>query len=115
MDKKVFSGRYEIKRELGKGGMGIIYEAVQLSLNRHVAIKSLHAQLSADTSFVARFQREARAMARLDHDNIIRIHDVVQEGDANYIVMEFFDATDLKQRLKNQGRFSPNEALAVIG
>jgi serine/threonine-protein kinase len=115
MDTKPFSGRYEIKRELGKGGMGTIYEAVQLSLNRRVAIKSLHVSLSADTAFVARFQREARAMARLDHENIIRIHDVVAEDTANYIVMEFFDATDLKQRMQHQTRFAPADALAIVG
>ncbi len=70
--------------------MGIIYEALHSDLQRSVALKVLHPQFSENISFLERFQREARAMARLDHKNIIRVFDVLEDHKTHYIVMEFF-------------------------
>ena len=76
MDKQIFSEKYEVEGEVARGGMGVIYKAVHTTLNRIVAIKVLHPQYSGDPAFLKRFLREARAMARLDHENIIRVVDV---------------------------------------
>lgn len=93
--------------------MGIVYKAVHKSLNRTVALKVLHAQYTGDTSFVKRFQREARAMARLDHENVIRVYDVSEDQNAQYIVMEFFPGKDLKQVILEKGPLSLEQALSV--
>ncbi|MHC4356318.1 MAG: protein kinase domain-containing protein [Planctomycetota bacterium] len=69
-------GSYEVESLLGKGGMGVIYKARQVSLNRSVALKILPPNLSSDSSFVKRFQREAQAIAQLDHSNIVQIIDI---------------------------------------
>lgn len=70
---------YEIKSLLGRGGLGVVYKARQLSLDRPVALKILPPRLSSDSSFVKRFQREAHAVAQLDHPNIIQIFDISEE------------------------------------
>src|SRR3990172_10569877 len=108
--EKIFSGKYEMQGEIARGGMGVIYKAVHTTLNRSVAIKILHPQYSGDPAFHKRFQREARAMARLDHENIIRVFDVAEDHGSQYIVMEFFPGKDLKQLLIEKGRLSPHEA-----
>src|SRR3990172_3216161 len=93
--------------------MGVIYKAVHTTLNRQVAIKVLHPQYSGDPAFLKRFLREARAMARLDHENIIRVFYVAEDHGSHYIVMEFFPGKDLKQLLIEKGRLSPHEALSI--
>lgn len=113
MENQLFSGKYEIQGEIARGGMGIVYKAVHKSLNRTVALKVLHAQYTGDTSFVKRFQREARAMARLDHENVIRVYDVSEDQNAQYIVMEFFPGKDLKQVILEKGPLSLEQALSV--
>ncbi|MCG3117205.1 MAG: protein kinase [Candidatus Manganitrophus sp. SA1] len=113
MENQLFSGKYEIQGEIARGGMGIVYKAIHKSLNRTVALKVLHAQYTGDTSFVKRFQREARAMARLDHENVIRVYDVSEDQNAQYIVMEFFPGKDLKQVILEKGPLSLEQALSV--
>ncbi|TAK00895.1 MAG: serine/threonine protein kinase [Candidatus Manganitrophaceae bacterium] len=113
MNNQLFSGKYEVQEEIARGGMGVVYKAVHKSLNRLVALKVLHAQYSGDLSFLKRFQREARAMARLDHENIIRVYDVAEDQSAQYIVMEFFAGKDLKQAILENGPFSVEQALSV--
>lgn len=113
MENQLFSGKYEIQGEIARGGMGIVYKAVHKSLNRTVALKVLHAQYTGDTSFVKRFQREARAMARLDHENVIRVYDVSEDQNAQYIVMEFFPGKDLKQVILERGPLSLEQALSI--
>src|SRR5579884_411144 len=113
MDNSLFSGKYEVQEAIARGRMGVVYKAMHKTLNRPVAIKVLHAQYSGDVSFVKRFQREARAMARLDHENIIRVYDVAEDQNAQYIVMEFFPGKDLKQVILEKGPFSVNQALSV--
>src|SRR5262249_20552151 len=82
-------GDYRILREVGRGGMGVVYEAEQESLGRRVALKVLPEAALADRKQVLRFQREARANARLHHTNIVPVFGVGQEGGHHYYVMQF--------------------------
>ncbi|HET6370656.1 MAG TPA: serine/threonine-protein kinase, partial [Nitrospiria bacterium] len=113
MEKQLFSGKYELEGEIARGGMGVIYKATHTTLNRKVAIKVLHPQYSGDSAFVKRFLREARAMARLDHQNIIRVFDVAEDQGSYYIVMEFFQGQDLRQRIIEKENFSYKEVLLI--
>src|SRR3972149_1184950 len=113
MDKKILSGKYELVGEIARGGMGVIYKALHTTLGRQVAIKVLHPQYSGDPAFLKRFMREARAMARLDHENIIRVFDVTEDSASYYIVMEYFPGADLKRLLLEKGRFQTQETLSI--
>lgn len=100
MPDRIFSGKYVVQEEIAKGGMGVIYKALDRTLNRLVAIKVIHEHFSGDASFTERFLREARAMARLQHENIVTIFSVEEERGAHFIVMEYFAGMDLRARLK---------------
>lgn len=114
MEKRVISKKYEIQSEIARGGMGVVYKALHTQLNRVVAIKVLHDQFSGDSSFLSRFHREARAMARLDHENIIRVFDVADDGDKEqYIVMEYFPGNDLKQIIHEKGKMKIGEVVSI--
>src|SRR5262249_24115847 len=80
---------YRILREVGHGGMGVVYEAVQISLGRHVALKVLPKPLLADARTKARFEREAKALAKLHHTNIVPVYGVGEEGGLRYYAMQF--------------------------
>lgn len=99
-----FFGKYEVVREIGRGGMGVVYLALDRTLNRHVAIKSLHAHLVGDESFMERFLREARAMARLQHENIIAIFSVESEHNSPVMIMEYFESQSLRYVLREGSR-----------
>ena len=88
-------GDYRIVREIGRGGMGIVYEAVQESLDRRVALKVLPRSLLSDGSGLERFRREARSAARLHHTNIVPIFAVGEEAGLNYYAMQFIDGRSL--------------------
>jgi serine/threonine protein kinase len=92
-------GDYRILREVGRGGMGVVYEAEQESLGRHVALKVLPAQALLDPERLVRFQREARAAARLHHTNIVPVFGVGEEGSHHYYVMQFIQGLGLDQVL----------------
>jgi dipeptidyl aminopeptidase/acylaminoacyl peptidase len=92
-------GPYEIVAPLGAGGMGEVYRARDTRLGRDVAIKALPATFSASADALARFEREARALASLSHPNIITLHDVGQSDGVNYVVMELLDGETLRSRL----------------
>jgi serine/threonine protein kinase len=97
--KKV--GKYVIKEKLGSGGMAEVYKGYQENLDRFVAIKMMHAFLISDQDFLKRFQREARAMASLNHPNIVGVYDFdVYEKDSYYLVMEYVRGGTLKERLE---------------
>lgn len=93
-------GKYHIVAQLDQGGMATVYKAYQPSLKRHVAIKILHSFLSDKEGFIGRFEREAAAVARLRHPNIVQVHDFDSEGDLYYMVMEFIEGPTLRARLK---------------
>lgn len=101
---------YEIIGVLGKGGMGSVYKARQLSLNRLVAIKVLKKEYAKEKDFILRFSREAEVLARLSHPNIVPIIDKGSTGGLFYFVMEFIDGETLRQKLRS-GRLSLDEAI----
>lgn len=103
----------EILRLLGAGGMGAVYQARQPALDRFVALKVLPAGRPGGTAFAERFNREARALARLSHPNIVAVHEFGQAGALHYFLMEYVDGTNLRQ-LERAGRLSPREALQII-
>lgn len=98
---------------LGRGGMGVVYKARQKSLNRLVALKLLAPERVADEKFAERFAHEARALAKLNHPNIVTIHDFGQAGGFYFLIMEFVDGVNLRQAMKAR-RFTPEQALAVV-
>ncbi len=103
----------EILELLGVGGMGAVYKARQPGLGRLVALKILPPEVSRDPAFAERFAREARAMARLSHPNIVAIHDSGQAAGFYYFVMEFVEGVNLRQTI-DTGELTPQEALAVV-
>jgi serine/threonine protein kinase len=103
----------EIQKLLGQGGMGAVYRARQPALDRLVALKILPPQTSGDAGFAERFTREARALARLNHPNIVGVHDFGVAGGLHYFVMEYVEGLNLRQ-VQQAGKLSPCEALKVI-
>src|SRR5713101_7633275 len=106
-------GKYIIKRELGRGGMGAVYLAEQPGLGREVAIKELILSAVADPTALKRFMQEAQVMARTSHPNLVQVHDLEQMGDANYIVLEFVRGKSLRDRI-NQGNLPLPQTFAVM-
>jgi serine/threonine protein kinase len=107
------SGRYEIGDRLGSGGMSNVYKATDLTLERTVAVKVLAEHLSDDERFVARFRREALAVAKLIHPNIVQVYDSGVDDHRHYIVMEYVDGRSGAQILQRQGPIGPETAAEV--
>lgn len=103
-EQVVLNGRYRIIDRIGSGGMSVVYRAQDLSLGRTVAVKVLHENLTDDEGFLRRFQREAHAAANLSHPNVVTVHDIGQDHNRHYIVMEFVDGRTLKQLVKLQNQ-----------
>jgi serine/threonine-protein kinase len=89
-------GQYRVLSELGAGGMGVVYRAVDLLLEREVAIKRLRSEYAASPSVMERFRKEARLQAKLNHPNIAQLYTLLQDGDSLCLVMEFIDGTVLR-------------------
>src|SRR5882757_6890633 len=100
------AGRYSIDRELGRGGMGVVYLAREVHLDRWVAIKLLPPERAADGTLRDRFLREARLAAKLSHPNIIPIHAVEDAGGFVFYVMAFVDGETLAERVRDRGPLS---------
>src|ERR1039458_7045446 len=98
---------------LGRGGMGVVYKARQPRLNRLVALKIIAPGREKDPAFAGRFEKEAQALARLSHPNIVTVHDFGEAGGMYYLLMEFVDGVTLRQLLATS-RISPREALAIV-
>jgi serine/threonine-protein kinase len=110
-------GRYNIERVLGKGAMGVVYEGLDPRLGRRVAIKTiLKSHLDEDTAkdYSMRFVREAQAVARLNHPNIVQVYDFGEEGDIAYLVMEFIKGKELKNFFDANERFDLKEAVRIM-
>jgi serine/threonine protein kinase len=103
----------EIIELLGQGGMGAVYKARQTKLDRLIALKVLPPAAGKDPSFAERFTREARALARLNHPNIVTVYDFGQAGDLCYFMMEYVDGLNLRRALQ-AGRMQPQEALKIV-
>jgi serine/threonine-protein kinase len=104
---------YEIISKIGQGGMGVVYKARQISMDRPVAIKVLSARFAKDKSFSDRFMREARAVARLNHENVISGIDAGEVGGVRYFVMEYVDGIPLSRIFHREGRLSEERCLDV--
>jgi branched-chain amino acid transport system substrate-binding protein len=107
-------GKYEIRAEIGRGGMGTVYLGYDPLLDRRVAIKVLAPHLVWEQGFVERFLREARAAARLKHPSVVTIYDVGQEGSHYYFVMEYIEGQTLAQVIRQRGAMSPAEVTAIL-
>ena len=112
---KVLGQRYRLVRLIGHGGMGSVYEALQMDLGRRVAVKVLDTRLTFEAAHVERFRREAHAAAMLGHPNIVQVTDFQSnQGEPPFLVMDFLDGQSLAQRLERQGRIDAKHA-ALIG
>ncbi|MGT2829186.1 Stk1 family PASTA domain-containing Ser/Thr kinase [Streptococcus hillyeri] len=112
---KLFAGRYRILKSIGRGGMADVYLANDLILdNEEVAIKVLRTNYQTDQVAVARFQREARAMAELSHPNIVAIRDIGEEDGQQFLVMEYVDGSDLKKYIHDHGPLSNEEVIRIM-
>src|SRR5215217_2126961 len=111
-------GNYRIDRLLGEGGMGAVYQAYDLALQRDVAIKLIHPHLARQPAFRERFMQEARLMARLDHPGIVRVYALGKEGDLLFLPMEFIKGGNLRQlldKLIQERKWLPlNEAVLLV-
>ena len=113
MVERVLDGRYALEMLVGSGGMADVYRAKDQLLERTIAVKVLHQQYENDKEFIERFQREAKAAARITHPNIVNVYDVgVAEG-RHYIVMEYVPGRTLKERIKEEGPVPAAEALHI--
>src|SRR5690606_17652005 len=106
-------GPYRIIEQLGQGGMATVFKAYHASLDRYVAVKALHQAFNEDTTFTARFQREARVVAKLEHPNIVPVYDYSEHEARTYLVMKFIEGDTHKARFQ-QGALSSQEIDQVI-
>lgn len=107
--------RYALEKELGRGGMGVVYLARDMTLDRPVALKFLGALVDGSNEYKARFQREAKAAAKVTHPNIVSIYDIgTQEGKA-YIAMEYVEGINLYQYIQRNGKLDAREAVNIMG
>ena len=109
-----FLGKYKLLDHVGTGGMSSVYLAEHVNMQRRVAIKVLPTNRVHDSSYLARFYREARAAAALDHPNIVHAYDIDNQGDTHYLVMEFVQGQDLQQMVKGQGALPYDTAADYI-
>ena len=111
---KIISGRYEVIKNIGEGGMANVYVGYDRILNRKVAIKILRGDLASDEKFVRRFQREALSASSLSHPNIVEMYDVGEDDGIYYIIMEYVEGKTLKQLIKKRGSITLSEAIDIM-
>jgi serine/threonine-protein kinase len=111
-------GRYELRRVLGKGAMGVVYEGFDPVLHRRVAVKTILKSVALDAEtqrdYSARFVREAQAVARLNHPHIVQVHDFGEHDDVAYLVMEFIEGCELRAFFDEGVKFETAEAVRII-
>ena len=112
--QQAVAGRYSLERELGRGGMGVVYLAREVRLDRPVAIKLLPPSKATDPKLRERFLREARTAAKLSHPNVIPIHAVEEIGDFVFFAMAYVEGETLTQRVRQRGPLAPSEASRVL-
>lgn len=111
--KVTLGGRYVLEEIVGTGGMSVVYRATDLKRHCDVAVKVLRKDLMSESASVKRFEREAHAVAKLDHHNIISLMDVGHDADVRYIVMEYVPGYTLKDFISQRGRVAPQEAISI--
>ena len=107
-------GGYRIIELIGKGGMGRVYKALQISLERIVAIKILSRQYANNAAFIERFRREAMSLARLTHPNVVGVYDVGEDGGMHYFSMEFMPGDTVANKISSGRRLPPAEAVPMM-
>ncbi|MCK5706232.1 MAG: serine/threonine protein kinase [Candidatus Aureabacteria bacterium] len=107
-------GGCRIIKKISEGGMGVVFLALQLSLNRKVAVKIISPNFASDKNYEARFLREARLAAQLNHSNIVQIHSFGRENEILYIVMEYLEGISLYKKVKKLGALDPCKAAKII-
>ena len=112
--ERVLAPMYELERELGRGGMGIVFLAKDVRLKRHVAIKLLPPELAFRSEIRSRFLREAETAAQLTHPSIVPIHSVDEKDGLVFFVMAFVDGDNLAKRIHDQGALDPVEVRRII-
>ncbi len=108
----VLSGRYRLEAKLGSGGMSTVYLARDQTLDRAIAVKVMHREMSEQADQLERFRQEARAVAKLSHPNVVSVIDAGEDGGHPYIVFEYVEGETLKQRINREGALEPQEAIA---
>ena len=111
---QVFDRRYKINKIIGIGGMAVVFEAHDMLMNRTVAVKMLKEEINNDAQSVKRFINESRAVAMLNHPNIVNIYDVSVKDDIKYIVMEYIHGITLKNYMHRKGVIGWKEALSYM-
>jgi serine/threonine-protein kinase len=111
---RVVDERYRVVARLARGGMATVYEAVDLRLERTVALKVMHPSLADDAEFVARFVREARSAARLSNPHVVAVYDQGQDDEIVFLVMEYVPSLNLREVLRDRGRLTTQEAFDVL-
>ena len=107
------TARFAIQRTIGHGGMGEVLEAMDKRLQRRVAIKRIRGEMAGSSTAMARFLREARAVAELNHFNIVQLYDYGRDQEGPFIIMELVEGQSLQERLRD-GRFDQDDAIEVI-
>ena len=110
---KILNDRYKIKKQLGSGGMSLVYEANDILLDRKVAIKMLRPEFVSDEDFINKFRHEAKAVAKITHPNVVSIYDIVESENSLYLVMEYIEGKNLKSFIKERGKLTIGEALDI--
>ena len=105
---------YRILQNIGRGGMGFVFKALNIKLNKIVAIKMIAPALAMNDSFMSRFEAEAKTLAKLENRNIVRIHDLRVESDYSYIVMEYVEGVTLGRLIKEKGPIPWRQALKLF-
>ncbi len=113
MQGKILNNRYKIIKEIGRGGMAIVYSAQDTLLERRVALKMLRPEYKSDAEFIDKFRQEARAVARLSHPNVVSIFDIVVDEERIYLVMEIVEGKNLKDIIKERTKLSIVESLEI--
>ena len=111
---KVVGSRYEVRALLARGGMATVYEAVDLRLDRLVALKVMHPHLAADPGFVARFEREAKSAARLSHPHVVAVYDQGEADGLVYLAMELIPGRTLRDVIRDYGPLTTEQALVFL-
>jgi len=107
-------GRYQLQRRLGEGAMGTVWQALQLGLNRPVALKLLKREHAGVAPIRARFLREGEAAARIRHPHVVTVHDVGEHDGVPFLAMEFLDGENLADKIDREGALPPGEAVAIM-
>jgi tetratricopeptide (TPR) repeat protein/predicted Ser/Thr protein kinase len=110
----VLGGRYEILQLLGEGGMGAVYKATDLELNRYVALKVIKPELASNPQILARFKQELLLAHQVTHRNVIRTYDLSEADGVKFITMEFIEGKDLRTLIREKQKFTPEETVDVM-